>query len=214
MLGSVADALDPDNWMPGGRQAAFTLALVALSAKMAVADGVVTLSEIDAFRKIIRVPDAELPRIERFFSLAQQDVAGFKTYARKVARLFEDSPDTLQNVLEGLFSIAAADGMIHENELDYLKQVSNIFGFSEEKFEQISALFLMEKGQTDPYLILGISPDASDDIVRGAYRRLVLAHHPDRLLANGVPEELADMGSDRISAINVAYGQIAKSRKL
>ncbi len=213
-MGSVADALDPDNWLPGGKQAAFTLALVALSAKMAVADGVVTLSEIDAFRNFVQVPEADAPQIERFFALAQQDVAGFKTYARKVRRLFEDSPDTLQNVLEGLFSIAAADGMIHEQELQYLKQVSDIFGFSDERFEQIAALFLLEGGGADPYLVLGVTPDASDGEIKQAYRKLVLEHHPDRLVANGVPEELAEMGTDRIAAINVAYGLIAKARGL
>ncbi|HHS83271.1 MAG TPA: molecular chaperone DjiA, partial [Devosia sp.] len=116
--------------------------------------------------------------------------------------------------LEGLFSIAAADGMIHEQELQYLRKVSEIFGFSEERFEQIAALFLVEGNGVDPYLVLGIGPDASDAEVKQAYRKLVLEHHPDKLVANGVPEELAGMGTDRIAAINVAYGRIAKARGL
>ncbi len=214
VLGSLANVLDPDNWLPGGKDAAFTLSLVALSAKMAMADGVVSVSEVHAFRNFVRVPDDDVEQIERFFSLAQQDVAGFQSYARKVKRLFEDSPETLVSVLDGLFSIAAADGMIHEGELEFLKAVSDIFGFDVSKFEQISAQFLVENQGADPYLVLGILPDADNDAVKRAYRGLVLEHHPDRLMANGVPKEMADMGTDRIAAINVAYGLIAKSRGL
>ncbi len=214
MLGSIANVLDPDTWLPGGRDAAFTLSLVALSAKMAVADGVVSVSEVKAFRDFVKVPEEDLEQIEWFFTLAQEDVAGFRSYARKVKRLFADNPETLVCVLEGLFNIAAADGMIHEGELEYLKAVSDIFGFDAAKFEQISAQFIMESNGPDPYLILGVLPDASKEELKAAYRELVLKHHPDRLMANGVPQEMADMGTERIAAINNAYEQISKARGL
>lgn len=212
VLGSIANGLDPDNWLPGGREAAFTLSLVALSAKMAVADGVVSASEVRAFRGLVQVPPGEMERIERFFDLAQRDVAGFASYARKIRRLFIDSPETLEHVLEGLFSIAAADGMIHEGELDYLEEVSSIFGFGGEKFRRISARYMMPEHGPDPYLTLGIVPGASDEEVRAAYKRLVQKYHPDRLLANGVPRELLDLGTARMAAINVAYENIREAR--
>ena len=56
ILGSFINLLDPDNWLPGGRDAAFTLALIALSAKMAVSDGVVTASELRAFQRTVEIP--------------------------------------------------------------------------------------------------------------------------------------------------------------
>ncbi len=212
-IGQVANILDPDNWMPGGKDAAFTLALVALSAKMAVADGVVSVSEVRAFRNIVSIPEGEAEQVERFFSLAQRDVAGYKTYARKVRRLFQDSPETLEHVLDSLFNIAAADGMIHEGELEYLKNVAEIFGFDDARFEQISARFLIDDGGVDPYLVLGLVPEAQDAEIKRVYRRLVLEHHPDRLMAKGVPEELVSIATARVAAINVAYDQIARARR-
>lgn len=214
VLGSFANALDPDNWLPGGKEAAFTLSLVALSAKMAVADGVVSDSEVRAFRGLVQIPEEDAERIERFFDLAKRDVAGFASYAKKIKRMFVDNPDTLEHVLEGLFNIAAADGMIHEGELEYLEKVSEIFGFDAEEFKRISSRHMMVEDGMDPYQVLGVLPDASDDQIRAAYKKLVREYHPDRLLANGVPKELLDLGTARMASVNTAYDQISRARGL
>ena len=214
LVGSWANVLDPDNWLPGGKDAAFTLALVALSAKMAMADGVVTNSEVLAFRNIVDIPEEEAEQIERFFNLAQRDVAGYRSYAKKIRKMFEDSPETLEHVLDGLFHIAAADGLIHEGELEYLKNVGDIFGFDPARFEQISAQFMVHEDGGDPYILLGLVPEAQDSEIRRVYKSLVSEYHPDRLIAKGVPEELIKVATARLAAINVAYGKIAKARKL
>lgn len=214
VAGSLANALDPDTWLPGGRDAAFTLALIALSAKMAVSDGVVTASEVRAFKKTVVIPEGVEPQVDRLFSLAQGDVAGYEAYARKIGRFFFDTPDTLEHVLDGLFSIAAADGMIHEAEFAYLRRVSDIFGFDEARFEQIAAQHVHFDDGVDPYLVLGLMPGADRDEVRRVYRRLVAEHHPDRLIAKGVPEELIGIATARMAAINHAYAQIMKPRLL
>lgn len=210
VAGSLAKALDPDNWLPGGRDAAFTLALIALSAKMAVSDGVVTASEVRAFKKTVIIPPEIEVQVDRLFALAQQDVAGYEAYARKIRRFFFDTPDTLEHVLDGLFSIAAADGMVHEAELDYLRRVSDIFGFDEARFEQIAAQHVYLDDGTDPYMVLGLMPGASIDEVKRVYRRLVAEHHPDRLIAKGVPAELIGVATARMAAINHAYAKIVK----
>ena len=214
LVRSIGGALDPDRWLPGGRDAAFTLSLVALSAKMAVADGIVTNSEIAAFKSSVDIPPGAEKQIERLFDLAQQDVTGYKSYAKKIGRLFKDSPETLEQVLQSLFFIASADGMIHEKELEYLKSVNDIFGFDEARFEEIAAAFMIEDVVSDPYLILGLSPNASDDELRRSYRRLVREHHPDRLIAKGVPEEMLALATGRMAAINAAYEALSKARKL
>jgi DnaJ like chaperone protein len=213
VAGSLASALDPDNWLPGGRDAAFTLALIALSAKMAVSDGVVTASEFRAFQRTVEIPAGIEQQVDRLFRMAQQDVAGYDTYARKIGRFFHDQPETLEHVLDGLFFIASADGMIHEAELDYLKSVSNIFGFDDARFEQLAAQHVVLDDSSDPYIVLGLAPNAPKDEVRRVYRTLVAEHHPDRLIAKGVPEELLDIATARMAQINAAYARIMKSKR-
>jgi DnaJ like chaperone protein len=212
--GSLGQVFDPDNWLPGGKDAAFTLALVALSAKMAVADGVVTSDEVRAFRQTVDIPPESVEQITRLFELARQDVAGYPSYARKIARLFAGSPDTLEHVLDGLFHIAAADGLIHEDELEYLRHVSAIFGFDEERFEQIAAQHMVNGQGADPYIVLGLDPSATDEEVKRVYRLLAREHHPDRLVAKGVPEELLRVAGGRMAAINKAYKTISEMRGL
>lgn len=211
-VSNISNALDPDNWLPGGRDAAFTLALVALAAKMAVADGVVSASEERVFRRLVHAPTADIADIERFFELAQQDVAGYQSYARKVRKLFADKPETLEHVIDALFHIASADGMIHEGELEYLHNVSAIFGFDEARFDQIAAQFIIDNNGPDPYLVLGLSPDADDAEVKRVYRSLIAEHHPDRLMAKGVPTELISIATARVAAINAAHDQIISAR--
>lgn len=213
-MGSIANLFDPDTWLPGGRHAAFTLALIGLSAKMAVSDGVVVASEIRAFYRTIEVPPGQELQIEQVFNLAQQDVAGFEAYARKVVRFFSSSPQTLEHVLDGLFFIASADGLIHEAELDYLKSVSDIFGFDAARFEQLVAQHVVPDSGVDPYTVLGLVPGTGKDEVRRVYRRLVAEHHPDRLIAKGVPEELINIATARMSAINQAYAKIIRRPRM
>lgn len=210
LAGSLANVFDLDNWLPGGRDAAFTLALIALSAKMAVSDGVVTGSELRAFHRTVEIPPGIEQQVDRLFKLAQQDVAGYQTYAKKIGRFFSDSPETLEHVLDGLFHIASADGFIHESELDYLKDVSTIFGFDDAQFERLAAQHVVLDTGIDPYLVLGLMPGSDRDEVRRAYRLLVAEHHPDRLIAKGVPEELIDVATARMQAINQAYNTIIK----
>lgn len=212
LAGQVVNILDPDTWLPGGRDAAFTLALIALSAKMAVADGAVTASEVRAFNATVEIAKSQEPQVERLFNLAKQDVAGYDAYARKVARFFADTPETLEHVLDGLFFIATADGLVHEAELEYLRSVSSIFGFDTARFEQIAAQHVMLEEGVDPYMILGLAPNAPPEEVRRVYRLLVAEHHPDRLIAKGVPEDLIDVATARMAAINLAYQAITKPR--
>lgn len=211
IAGSLSNLLDPEMWLMGGKDAAFTLSLVALSAKMAAADGVVTADEIRAFRENVQIPAGAESQVARIFELAQQDVAGYQSYAKRIERLFHNERDALEHVLDGLFHIAEADGLIHEDELRFLQVVGEHFGFTDEEFSRLASrhVFL---GDTDPYFVLGVAPDVNDDELKKVYRKLVAEHHPDRLIAKGVPEELVQVTAKKMAAINSAYDSILDAR--
>ncbi|MEW5421269.1 TerB family tellurite resistance protein [Amorphus sp. 3PC139-8] len=193
------------------RAVAFTAAIVALSAKMAKADGVVTSDEIAAFKRNIFVPPTEEKNITRLFRLAQQDVAGFEAYAHRIKSLFPHDHMLRADIVDVLFKIATADGVVHHHELVFLERVAEIFGIEEIEFRRIRARHVREDG-VDPYMVLGVEPGVDDATLKRHYRRLVVEHHPDRLIARGVPHEFIDIANDRLAAINAAYEQIQRER--
>lgn len=194
------------------RQAAFSIAMIALSAKMAKADGIVTNDEIYAFRDLFEIPQAEQTNVARLFNLAKQDIAGFEAYAERIARLYDEDMQTLEDILDGLFHIAKADGLVHEREHAFLVRVAEIFGFDERAFSNIE-LRHTELGEGDPFRILDVSPDADFDEIRKSYRKKVSECHPDRMIARGVPREFITIANDRMAAINEAWEQIQRIRK-
>lgn len=190
---------------------AFTIAMIALAAKMAKADGVVTEEEVMAFERIFRVPPEQLGVVRRFFDLARQDTAGYEAYAGQIARLYAGQPAVLEDILDGLLEIAAADGVMHPDEERFLERVADIFGFSPGEFRRIRASHFPPDA-ADPYVVLGVTYDAGDDEIKRSYYRLVRENHPDSLIARGVPEEFIKIATDKLAAINVAYEKICAER--
>jgi DnaJ like chaperone protein len=198
---------------PGLRQIGFTIGVIALGAKMARVDGDVTRDEVEAFRSFFHVPTGEEKNVQRFFDLAKRDAAGFEPYARQVAALFPDAPEILENVLEGLFDIAKADGKIGADEAEYLAKVAGIFGLSVERFERARAAAL-GSAECEPCVVLGIDPLATDEQIREAWLRQVKIHHPDRLIAQGLPEEAIKVANRKLALINDAYDRLRRQRGL
>jgi DnaJ like chaperone protein len=207
--GGAAGGAAPD----GTRQVAFTIAVIALGAKMAKADGVVTRDEVAAFKQVFRVPPEEARNVARVFDLAKRDARGFEAYAQQIARLFRDNPAVLEELLDCLFLIARADGHYHEAEKAYLRRVAQIFGFDDAAFRRIEAEnFGPDKA--DPYTILGVAHGAAPEAIKAAYRKLIRENHPDKLIAEGLPEEFVGAANDRMAAINDAYDRVCKERGL
>jgi len=195
------------------RKITFTIGVIALSAKMAKADGQVTDDEVAAFKQVFEIPPHEVKNVSRVFSLAQQDTAGYEAYAKQIAKLFGDAPNVLEDLLGALFYIAKADGVVHPGELEYLENVATIFGFENECWESLKALHL-GPDKASPYTVLGVKPDISNDELKKTYRDLIKENHPDRLIAEGMPEEFIQVANDRLAAINSAYDKIEKLRGL
>ncbi len=195
------------------RKITFTIGVIALSAKMAKADGRVTPDEIEAFKEVFKIPPHEVKNVIRVFEMAQQDTAGYETYARQIAKLFAHQPQVLEDLLGALFHIAKADGIVHPGELHYLEKVAEIFGFTGMAYESIKARFL-GPDKSSPYTVLGIDPMISDDDLKKCYRRLIKKNHPDKMIADGVPREFIEVANERLAAINAAYDIISSQRGL
>ena len=215
LLGGVAGhyVIDRDKEQegPAENQVAFTVGVIALGAKMAKADGVVTMDEVNAFKEVFKVPEGEMKNVARVFNLAKQDVAGYEAYAEQLAAMFKGNRKLLEDVLEGLFHIAKADDSLHAREEQFLHQVATRFGISDTEFSYIKARHVTA-AKRNPYDVLGIPPSTSNDALKSHYRKLVAENHPDKLMARGVPKEFVAIATEKIAAINEAYGSIAKER--
>jgi DnaJ like chaperone protein len=205
--GTVSGYFNRDT--PPEKSVAFAIGMIALGAKMARADGDVVNAELEAFRQVFEVPEKEQAAVERVFNLAQQDVAGFDTYAKQVAALFQPGSQMLENVLDGLFHIAKADGAVHESELEFLSLVSGFFGFTDKDFLRIRARHVVV--DDDPYEVLGVPRDMPFEDIRKAHRKLARELHPDKHIAEGMPPELVKIATERLARINDAFDRIKKA---
>ncbi|MAN47549.1 MAG: molecular chaperone DjiA [Alphaproteobacteria bacterium] len=204
--GEFACAPDPND-------VGFTAAVVGLGAKLAAADGNVSDKEIMVFSRVFRAAPEDADSVRRVFNIARQTVRGYQGYARKIGRKYHDRPCLLEGVLDGLFQIAGADGVVTADEMEYLETVSRAFGFDEATFRRIRASHL-GPDKEDPYFILGVQHDAAFDDIRAAYRRLMADNHPDRVVQMGAPREFEDAAHAKAAAITAAYAQIRTERGL
>lgn len=211
--GMAAPPLGPDGLPDHTRTAAFAAGVVVLGAKMAKADGVVSPAEIVAFKRAFPIPAEEMPAVDRLFAIATHDSAGFEPYARQLAAMFRDRPVVLEELLGGLFEIAAADGCLRPAELAFLGAVAALFGLPECAVERIRRIHGgkacgYDDPLDDPHAVLGVPRDADGAAIRAAWRDLVREHHPDRALALGLPAELVEIATARVAGINAAYDRL------
>jgi DnaJ like chaperone protein len=195
---------------PAQAHIAFTIAVITLAAKMSKADGVSTRVEAETFDRMFVVPDDERDNVTRLFQLASQDIAGYETYARQIAAHLKDEPELKTSVLECLFHVACADGVLHPSENDFLAEVARVFGLSSTEYLAIRRAFVRDPD--GPYEVLGVAHDISDAELKAHYRELVKRHHPDTLMSKGVPAEFLIAAERRLAAITTAYDAIEKER--
>jgi DnaJ like chaperone protein len=211
MAGHYVIDRDQEQDGPAENQVAFTVGVIALGAKMAKADGVVTMDEVNAFKEVFKVPEGEMKNVARVFNLAKQDVAGYEAYAEQLATMFKGNRKLLEDVLEGLFHIAKSDDAMHPQEEQFLAQVAKRFGITETEFSYIKARHVIAS-KRNPYDVLGVKPGVANDELKSQYRKLIAENHPDKLIARGVPPEFIAIATEKVATINEAYGQIAKER--
>lgn len=210
LIGHVAMDREGAPLGPSPPDVVFATGLIALSAKMARVDGVVTHDEVRAFERVVVVPEEDDGKVRALFNLAKATPDGFEAYAGQLASAFADRPDLLEDVLDGLFHIAKADHAIHEAELAYLRTVASIFAFEDAAYDRIEARHV--RLANDPYAVLGVQRDMPLDEIRRVWRKLAAQNHPDRHIAAGLPPEAIGIATSRIAAINAAWDRIERER--
>lgn len=195
---------------PPERSVAFTIAVIALGAKIAKADGLVTRNEVSAFREVFSIPPGEEQNAAHVFDLARQDVAGFDAYARKIRAMFQGDSHILTDLLEGLFYISMADGQHHPHEEHFLAEVAHILEIDARTLRAMQARHVPDV-EADPFTVLGLPMNADRDQARAAWKAMVKDNHPDVLMARGVPPEGLKLAAKRLIAINAAWATIASA---
>jgi DnaJ like chaperone protein len=224
-----------DRRNPGSRYQ-FTLAVVTLAAKLAKVDGPVVRAEISAFKEVFKVPSEETKNVGRMFDKARVTTAGYEAFARQLGIMFADKKNMLDEIVGCLFHVAVADGPLHSEETDYIRNVTRIFGFSESYFQrrldnyaQSASSYTSSGGSrngnansgraapstsiTDPYAVLGVSVTSPDKDIKLKYRKLVRENHPDMLSAAGKSKAMIDQATAKLARINAAYDQIQRERE-
>ena len=196
----------------GVDSAAFTAAVVALSAKLSIADGVSLRIEEETFERFFSFEPDEAANVRWLFRLAAKDPAGFESYAVELKKSLADRPDLLRDVFEALMHVASADAILHQGEDAFLAKVAAIFDYSTEKYRAIRARFVLDPA--DPYEVLGVARDMAVEARTSRYRDLVRRNHPDALAGKGLPKELQDIANRKLAAINAAWETIARERNL
>jgi len=192
---------------PPEKKIGFTIAVIALSAKMAKADGVVSKEEVEAFKQIFDIPQGQEKYVSLVYNLARQDVSGYEIYARKISKMLHKKESLLTNLIEGLLFISAADGQYHPLEDKFINTVSSIFSIPANHLKSLKSLYVYDEVDT-PYRILNMKPNDKLTDIRRQWRKLVIENHPDRLLAKGLPKEAIKLANVRISRINNAWEKI------
>lgn len=217
-------------WQPGDQeriQTAFFTATFSVMGHIAKADGRVSRDEIRAAEQVMNSmnlsPDLRRAAIELFNQGKQPDfpldqvLQQFRSECRRrytLIRMF------IEIQLQAVF----ADGVVHPKERQVLRHICLTMGMSEQEFEALLGAAGAEShhGGThgsarmsldEAYAILEISPGASDREVKKAYRRLMSQHHPDKLVAKGLPEEMMKLATEKTQEIRAAYDLIRKRRR-
>ena len=197
---------------PPERKIGFTIAVIALSAKMAKADGIVSKEEVNAFSQIFEIPKGQEKHVSNVYNLARQDIAGYEIYAKKIAKMLKNKKILLENIIEGLLFISIADGAYHPKEDKFVNNVASIFSIKRGRLEYLKNMYI-DTSANSYYKILNVSPGDNLEQIRKQWKKLVLAHHPDLVLARGLPEEAIRLTTVKLARINEAWENIKAIRE-
>ena len=191
------------------QQQIFAISLIVLSAKLSKADGQVSKEEIAAIKDKLKIPKSEMAQVGKIFNKAKEESAGYEEYAKQIAQIFGNNINVLEEVINILFYVAEADGVVSKSEEIMIEDIAKIFGLSHTQYSGIKES-RKSSDKLNPYLVLESSPNDNLQTIRKRYLKLSKEHHPDLLMSKGVPEEMIAESKNKMRAINAAWDQIQK----
>jgi DnaJ like chaperone protein len=216
-FGSMFDNMNSplaDYKAPSGRVTTkpgdFSVSLLILSAAVMRSDGKVMRSELDFVRNFFmqqfghETTEAQMPMLRE---ILKQDI-DLPQICFQIKQ-YMDYPSRLQ-LLHFLFGVAQADGTFHPTEVETIEQIAHLFGIRQPDFTSVKAMFV--KDTTSAYKILELSPEATDEEVKKAYRKMALKYHPDRVTHLG--EDVQKAANAKFQELNAAYNEIKKQRNI
>jgi DnaJ like chaperone protein len=201
-------------------QALFAVALTSLAAKVAKADGKVTQDEIEAFdgflQKAMGMSVEDRRAAAEVFNRARDSTTPTSEFSAQVKAMLRSQPDRLRDIVTILLMVAMADGQLHDAEEALIREIARDFGLSPADYQSCHATFFAttKHTDTDPYEVLGVASTATDAEVKSAHRRLVRDYHPDVIQSKGLPEDFTAFASNKLVAVNEAWGRVKTARGL
>ncbi len=212
-------------------QSAFFTTVFSVMGHVAKADGRVSEDEIAMARSVMQQMSLDQNQTRVAMDLFNQGkhpdfaldavIAQFKTECHRRRTL-------MQMFIEILLHAAYADGVLHPHEEALLKDICAKLGFSSAHFQQLEAMVRAQRFFTgdsrqsgrpptaellaDAYTLLGVQPTDSDAEIKKAYRRMMSQHHPDKLMAKGLPEEMVKLATQKTQEIKAAFDLIKENR--
>jgi DnaJ like chaperone protein len=212
------------------RQAVFIETLFILKGKLAKADGHISQAEIDHTEQIIQRLGMTAGHRKIAIELFQKGASPDFDYAPQLRQFLQvcgHTHDLKQMVLVYLIVMALSDGRIDSAEESLLLDIAQQLGFSQDEFRRMMEMVLSQAhfagasgSQTvspsvldDAYKALGVSKESTDQEVKRAYRKLMSQYHPDKLMGQGLPEDMIAVATQQAQEVQVAYDLITKSRQ-
>ncbi|MDO9054098.1 MAG: co-chaperone DjlA [Gallionella sp.] len=210
------------------RQAVFLETVFVSMGKLAKADGHVSQDEIahveQFMQKLGMTAQHRTQAIASFKQGAAPDFDIAPTYQR-FQTVCGHTKNLKQMLLVYLIVMALADGHFHPAEEALLTDIAARLGYDQAAFRQLMDMVLNQShfagGQAsaadaldDAYKALGVSKDSTDAEIKRAYRKLISQYHPDKLIGQGMPEDMIAMATEQAKEIQLAYDMIKKNRNI
>ena len=188
----------------------FFVSLLVLSSAVIRADGKTLQSELDCVREFFRRNFGEQAAVEAMQTLQRLSTQEINIYqVGGQIQAYMNYSQRLQ-LLHYLVQIAVADGDFSKSEKNVLEVIGSVIGLTDTDVASVIAMFYKERGDESAYTVLEISPSATDDEVRAAYRRMAMKYHPDRVSTLG--EEVQKAAAQKFQQVHDAYETIKRQR--